>query len=84
MKISNLAIAFVLIVTPFFFILDMRTDALSNAGLLSNRYDTALKTANQDAAVMLNFNELQEFEAGYYSEKNFKANKELALDTFFS
>lgn len=83
MKISNLAIAFILIVTPFFFIMDLRTSALSNAEILSDQYDAALKTANQDAAVMLNFNELQEYEAGYYSEKNFKANKELALNTFF-
>ncbi|MFB4321663.1 hypothetical protein RB298_04900 [Priestia sp. BR_2] len=83
MKITNLAIAFVLIVAPFYFVLDLRASALSKVNYLEDQYDTALKTASQDAAVLLNINEYQEYEAGYQSNKFFNANKELAIDAFF-
>lgn len=84
MKITiNFAIAFVLIFFPFYYVLDARTNDLKLVAQLEDQYDVALKTAAQDASFVLNLNELQEYEAGYQSAKFFKANKELAIDTFF-
>ncbi|PAD71336.1 hypothetical protein [Paenibacillus campinasensis] len=83
MKIINIAIMFVLIFFPFFFIMDIQTRELQAATQLEDQYDAALKTAVQDAGFVLNQNEHQEYEAGYQSTKFFRANKELAVDTFF-
>lgn len=83
MKITNLAIAFVLIIVPFFVVSDLRVSSMNKVLQLEDHYDTALKTASQDASVILNMNPLQEFEASYQSNKFFKANKELGVDSFF-
>lgn len=83
MRITNFAIAFVLIFIPFYIVLDMRTSAMSKVIQLEDQYDAALKTASQDAAMVLNTNVLQEYEAGYQSNKFFNANKELAVDAFY-
>ncbi|MEF2964206.1 hypothetical protein V3851_00060 [Paenibacillus sp. M1] len=83
MKITNLAILFVCIFFPFMLVLDMRTNDQETVLQLEDQYSAALRTAIQDAGKVLNINELQEYEAAYESEKYFKVNKELALDTFF-
>ncbi|MFD1130676.1 hypothetical protein [Paenibacillus sp. PDC88] len=83
MRITNLAIVFVLFFFPFYYVLDLRTNDLMLVAQLEDKYDAALKTAAQDAGFMLNINEMQEYEAGYQSSKYFKANKEQAIDTFF-
>lgn len=83
MKLTNLAIIFVLIFLPFFLILDLRINAMDKAVQLEDKYDAALKTASQDASTVLSSNVLQEYESDYESSKFFHANKELAVDTFF-
>ncbi|MBQ4900429.1 hypothetical protein KB559_16455 [Paenibacillus sp. Marseille-P2973] len=83
MKITNLAILFVCIFLPFMLVLDMRTRDQETVLQLEVQYSAALRTAIQDAGKVLNMNELQEYEAAYESDKFFKVNKELALDTFF-
>ncbi|WP_435924006.1 hypothetical protein [Paenibacillus sp. DYY-L-2] len=83
MKITNLAILFVCIFVPFLLVLDMRTEAQETVLRLEDQYSAALRTAIQDAGKVLNINEMQEYETAYQSEKFFKVNKELALDTFF-
>ncbi|OAB38446.1 hypothetical protein [Paenibacillus glacialis] len=83
MKITNLAILFVCIFFPFFIIMDFHVRDQKTVLTLNDQYTVALRTALQDAGHMLNTNELQELEAGYESSKYFKADKELALDTFY-
>lgn len=83
MKITNWAILFVCIILPFYLVMDLRTAHLKTVQTLNHQYTVALRTAVQDAGVVLNANELQEFEAEYESEKYFKVNKELAVETFF-
>ncbi|MEW4372911.1 hypothetical protein [Paenibacillus kandeliae] len=83
MKIINWAIVIVLMVLPMYLILDFRTSAMTVVQREEDKYDAALRAATQDAAAQLNTNVSQEYEAGYGSEKYFRANKELALDTFY-
>lgn len=83
MKIINWAILFVCIFLPFFLVMDVHTADLKTVAALNQQYTKALRTAAQDAGVILNLNELQEYEAEYQSDKYFKVNKELAIDTFF-
>jgi len=83
MKTTNLAIIFLLIVVPFYLILDMRTSDQKLVNRLEAQYSAALHTAVQDAAFALNQNEYQENEASYQSSKYFNANKEAAIETFW-
>lgn len=83
MKITSLAVLFVCIFAPFFLVMDFRTADQKEALALTEQYSASLHTSVQDASQMLNVNVLQEYEAGYQSNKFFYANKELALDTFF-
>lgn len=83
MKITNWAILFVCIFIPFFLIMDFRTSDLESVSELNHQYTIALRTAAQDAGVILSMNEMQEYETEYRSIKFFKVNKELAIDTFF-
>ncbi|MDK8181840.1 hypothetical protein [Paenibacillus sp. UMB4589-SE434] len=83
MKITNLALIFVLIVVPMFLIMGFRIDDQKTVNRLELQYDAALRTAAQDAAKMLSLNEKQDFEVQYQSLKYFRANKEMAVDTFF-
>ncbi|MEK4983587.1 hypothetical protein [Bacillus sp. FSL K6-6540] len=81
--ITNLAIIFVIIFSPFFFIMDIHTRDQIYTDQLKDQYTTALRTAAQDAGMVLNINESQEFESGYESDKFTRVDKDLALDTFF-
>lgn len=81
--ITNFAILFVLIVIPFYLVMDLRTADQKEVNQLEKRYSASLRTATQDAAFALNQNENQEKEAGYQSDKYSNANKEEAIRTFF-
>jgi len=79
MKITDWAIIFVLIVSPFLWVLSLYSADLQEVNRLQTRYTTALRTSVQDAGSVLNRNELQQFETGYGSSKYMRADKELAL-----
>ncbi|GIP19917.1 hypothetical protein [Paenibacillus sp. J22TS3] len=81
MKITDLAVVFILIVSPFFWINSVHSHNRLEAQQLSMRYTSALRTAAQDGGSRLNENALQEYEPGYASTKFFRANKEKALDS---
>lgn len=81
MKITDLAVLFILIVGPFLWISSVHSQDRLEAQRLSTRYTTALRTAAQDGGSQLNDNELQMYEAGYVSDKYFRANRDKALDT---
>lgn len=83
MKTTNLAIIFLLIVVPFYLILDKQISDQKLVNRLETQYSTALHTAVQDAAYALNQNEYQENEASYQSSKYFNANKGAAIETFW-
>lgn len=79
MKITDWAVIFVLIVTPFLWLSGQRAENLREVNRLETRYTAALRTAVQDAALALNRNELQQYESGYGSAKWMRADKEQAL-----
>ncbi len=79
MKITDWAIIFVLIVGPMLWISGWDAEQLRETNRLQLRYTAALRTAAQDAGVMLNRNELQSYESGYGSSKFMRADKEAAL-----
>ncbi|WMT42924.1 hypothetical protein RE628_11920 [Paenibacillus sp. D2_2] len=79
MKITDWAIIFVIIVSPFLWALSLYTTDLQEVNRLQIHYTTALRTAVQDAGSVLNRNELQQFEVGYGSSKYMRADKERAL-----
>lgn len=80
MKITDLAIVFILIAGPFLWVISLHTQDRLEAQLLSNRYTTILRTAAQDGGSELSVNDLQQFEPGYDSLKYFRANREKALN----
>lgn len=82
MKITELSIVFVLVFFPFFWIVSQSSRELQEAQILSNRYETALRTAVMDAGSVMHQNEKQSGEAGYGSSKFVNADKDLALETF--
>ncbi|WIM38544.1 hypothetical protein PO903_18115 [Paenibacillus sp. PK4536] len=84
MKITDFAILFVIIFFPLFWLSGLHTDEQSQASSLQISYTTALRTASQDAGQVMSTNEQQQYEAGYSSEKFFRADKELALQTFLN
>ncbi|WP_433946598.1 hypothetical protein [Paenibacillus sp. SN-8-1] len=81
MKITDLAVLFILIVGPFLWLSSVHSQDRLEAQHLSSRYTAALRTAVQDGGTQLNDNELQMYEAGYASAKYFRANRDKALDT---
>lgn len=83
MKITDFCLVFIVIFFPVFLIVGYHVQDQRNVRFTELKYVTALRTAVQDAGSMLNVNERQEFESGYGSAKFFKADKELALDTFY-
>ncbi len=83
MKITDFSIVFVLIFVPAFLMSGYSVKDQQNVQFLETKYAAALRTAVQDGASVLNKNEMQEFEAGYGSEKFFRADKEQALAMFY-
>ncbi|USB34911.1 hypothetical protein [Paenibacillus sp. YPG26] len=81
MKITDLAVLFILIMGPFLWITSVHSQDRIEAQRLSSRYTAALRAAVQDGASQLDDNELQRYEAGYASDKHFRANRDLALKT---
>ncbi|MDU4698180.1 MAG: hypothetical protein E6Y08_20420 [Paenibacillus sp.] len=81
MKITDWAALFVIIVAPILWLSGLRTEQLREVNRLETRYNAAMRTAVQDAAAVLNRNELQQFESGYGSAKWMRVDKEQALDT---
>ncbi|NMO95948.1 hypothetical protein [Paenibacillus lemnae] len=82
MKITDFAILFVALVFPFFFILGMQSHHMQDTAFIEMKYTSGLRTAVQDAGVMLTLNEDPVMEAGYVSAKYFRADKEKALQAF--
>ncbi|PAD79360.1 MULTISPECIES: hypothetical protein [Paenibacillus] len=82
MKITDLAIAFTAIFFPVFLILGMRSDSLEQVRYVEMTYTSALRTAVQDGAAVLNVNEAQQYEAAYASLKYTRVDKEQALEAF--
>jgi len=82
MKITDWAMIFVLIASPYLWVLHLHTGDLREAHQLQLRYTSALRTAVQDAAHALNLNELQYYETGYGSAKFMRTDKEEALSAF--
>lgn len=82
MKITDFALLFTALFLPLSIILGMHSGNMRDIRLLEMKYGGALRTAVQDGAVMLNFNEIQSLEAGYESFKRFRADKERALAAF--
>lgn len=79
MKITDWAVIFVLIAGPLLWISGWNTEQLRESNRLEIRYNTVLKTAAQDAGILLNQNESQFYESGYGSVKFMRADKEAAL-----
>ncbi|AZH29785.1 hypothetical protein [Paenibacillus sp. M-152] len=82
MKITDFAVIFVLLFLPFGVVSDLRVQNQREVQQLEMKYTSALRTAVQDAGVVLSQNERQEREAGYGSDKFFRVDKEEALTTF--
>lgn len=83
MKITSFAIIFVMIFYPLFQIASMHLNDQEEALHLTNRYNTVMKTAIQDAAYVLNGSADQSHRPDYASRKAFLANKERAVDAFY-
>lgn len=88
MKITDWAIVFVLITAPLFWTSSIHAEQRRDVLMIEQRYNAALRTAAQDGGSRLNENELQQFEAGYSSNKYFRVDKEAGLsallDTLYS
>ncbi|MBP1999804.1 hypothetical protein J2Z69_000823 [Paenibacillus shirakamiensis] len=82
MKITDLAIVFILIVSPLLWIGQLHSQDRWNAQSLSLKYSTALRTAVQDGASQLNENELQDYETSYSSSKFFRSDADKGLNAF--
>ncbi len=83
MKITNLAVIFVLILL-FVFVKNNLDQEDNRTNLqLQVRYNKAIDTATQDAAHALMTNASQPAESQYQSAKQVRINKEAAADTFF-
>lgn len=83
MKITDFSIVFVIIFVPIFLLSGFQIKDQQTVQFLEMKYVTALRTAVQDGASVLNTNEKQEWEAGYGSSKYFRDDKELALGVFY-
>lgn len=82
MKITDLAVIFILLFLPFCVISDLRVQNQREVQQLKMKYTSALHAAVQGAGAVLSQNERQEREAGYGSDKFFRVDKEEALNTF--
>lgn len=89
MKITSLgtypaaALIFVIILLPFYFHNDLRLWGQARNLEIMNSYDGALYQAVSDAAFALKLNEQQELEYTYADVKDIRANKELAIESFY-
>ncbi len=83
MKITNLAVIFVLILLFIFVKNGLDQQDLRTNVQLQTRYNKAVDTATQDAARALITNSAQTMESQYQSAKELRINKEEAADTFF-
>ncbi len=83
MKITNLAVIFVLILLFVFVKNNLDQEDNRNNLQLQLRYNRAIDTATQDAAHALITNASQPTESQYQSAKQVRINKEAAADTFF-
>ncbi|MDO3412850.1 hypothetical protein QWJ34_23995 [Saccharibacillus sp. CPCC 101409] len=83
MKITSLAVIFVMIFFPLFQIASMHLDDEDEALRLGERYNAVLKSAVRDAGYVLNDTVEQDYQPGYGSKKFFRADKERAVDTFY-
>lgn len=82
MRITDLAILFIAIFFPFFILINMHAENMTDSVFVEMKYSAGLRAAVQDGGEMLNVNETQSEEAGYDSLKRFRADKERALYTF--
>ncbi|MBV6717216.1 hypothetical protein [Paenibacillus chitinolyticus] len=80
---ATFSLIFVIIVFPLFFHTNLRVKEQELSEEIIMRYDQGLHAAVQDAAFSLKLNEAQDHEAKYDSIKNFRANKEYAVDSFY-
>ncbi|MFD1886670.1 hypothetical protein [Paenibacillus wenxiniae] len=83
MKITNLAVIFVLILLFVFVKNNLEQEGNRTNLQLQVRYNKAIDTATQDAASSLITNATQPLESNYQSAKQVRLNKEAAADTFF-
>ncbi|MCJ8012530.1 hypothetical protein MUG84_12395 [Paenibacillus sp. KQZ6P-2] len=83
MKITDFSIVFAVIFVPLFLLSGFQVRDQQTVQYLEMKYVTALRTAVQDGASVLNTNEKQEWETGYGSSKFFRADKELAVAIFY-
>ncbi|MBU5672499.1 hypothetical protein [Paenibacillus brevis] len=84
MKITDWSLIFVIILLPLCVVTGWNTAQLRQARVLEIQYTTALRTAVQDAGVVLTRNYLQADEYGYASDKQSRVNKEEALSVLRS
>ncbi|WP_054955815.1 hypothetical protein [Paenibacillus dakarensis] len=82
MRITDLAIIFTAVFFPFFLLIGMHAENMTDTAYIEMKYSAGLKAAVQDGGEMLNVNETQSEEAGYESIKRFRADREKALSTF--
>ncbi|MFD1736218.1 hypothetical protein ACFSCX_06525 [Bacillus salitolerans] len=83
MKIINLSIVFVMMLSPVIFGLNLKESRVAKAQQLTTQYKMALTAAVQDASFSLLQNVEQEGESYYFSQKFAKTNNDEALKTFF-
>lgn len=79
MKITDWSLIFVIILLPICVIAGWDTSQLRQTKILEIQYTTALRTAVQDAGVILTLNYSQADEYSYDSNKQARVNKEEAL-----
>lgn len=84
MKITDWSIIFVIIAIPIILLAGWQTAQLRQTRVTEIAYTTALRTAVQDAGMVLTGNHLQAYEYGYSSLKQSRADKEAALDTLLN
>lgn len=83
MKITKIAIMFVIILFPFYIINQIHTTAQKRTLYTEMQYDSAINTAVDDAALSLLFNEKQEYESKYESVKNVRLNLKEGIGAFY-
>lgn len=81
MKLSSLAIIFIIIISPFIFISSQESEAIMQDQRLRYYYDNSIDNAIQDAALILSKNIT---ELGYSNTMKISKAKELASQAFFS
>ena len=84
MKITNYIIIFVIIMLPFQYINNHKTNAARLTLEKQLLYDAAVDTAVRDAAMALDFNVNQNYEVQYQSRKNIRVNPNEAMKAFWN